>query len=193
MLIFLTCLAAQGVAVMMANRVLAIDEGDDQMRNVAGCIREGSEAYMLEMFGTIGRMLIPATLVIFFLYMFKDGFMKAVVVTLSFALGAFCSSLAGIIGMWSSTRANSRVARTACVGTFRQTIVVALRSGAIAGIIVVSMAVLGISFLFSLCRLLVEDQISRVPELLVGYGCGASLVAMFAQLGGRNLHQSCRC
>merc|ERR1719310_1032776 len=88
--------------------------------------------------------------------------------------------------MWTSTRANIRVARTACQGTFRKTIVVALRSGAVVGITVVSMAVLGISFLFSMSSLVMGNTTKpeRTPELLVGYGFGASLVAMFAQLGG---------
>merc|ERR1719162_2722159 len=105
-------------------------------------------------------------------------------ISLTFLFGAFCSSVAGIIGMWSSTRSNARVAHTSCVASFRSTIVVALRSGSIVGITVVSMCVFSISFIFALCHLFVEPDVTRVADLLIGYGFGASFVAMFAQLGG---------
>merc|ERR1740121_1487719 len=137
------------------------------------------------MFGTIFKLAIPASIFIFVFYCYQlEEFAKAFMITLSFVLGALCSSVAGIIGMWSSTRSNARVAQTSCIDSFRSTIVVALRSGAVAGITVVSLAVIGICLLFSLCRLIAERQVTKVPLLLVGYGFGASFVAMFAQLGG---------
>jgi inorganic pyrophosphatase len=189
--IFVMCLLMQGVAYLMGKHVLSIDEGSEQMRAVSDYIREGSEAYVAEMFGTILVMMIPATVLIFLLYWYQrwvnsEKFIGCVVITFAFVTGAVCSSLAGMIGMWTSTRANIRVARTACQGTFRKTIVVALRSGAVVGITVVSMAVLGISFLFSMSSLVMGNTTKpeKTPELLVGYGFGASLVAMFAQLGG---------
>merc|ERR1719456_2150791 len=105
------------------------------------------------MFGTIAKMLIPGTSLILVLYLFQgNGILKTLLVTFSFLMGACCSSAAGVAGMWTSTRANVRVARTSCVGNSRQTIVVALRSGAIVGITVVSMAVLGISLLFAIAK-----------------------------------------
>merc|ERR1719456_2023357 len=136
------------------------------------------------MFGTIFMLLIPTTVAIFGLYLLQDDFAKSMMITISFVLGAVCSSIAGVTGMWSSTRANARVALTSCRGTFRDTIVVALRSGAVAGLVVVSLAVLGISVLFLICNNFVESDLAKVPVLLVGYGFGASFVALFAQLGG---------
>merc|ERR1719456_1042888 len=136
------------------------------------------------MFGTIFMLLIPTTVAIFGLYLLQDDFAKSMMITISFVLGAICSSIAGVTGMWSSTRANARVAQTSCTGTFRDTIVVALRAGAVAGLVVVSLAVLGIAVLFFICRTFVEDDLAQVPVLLVGYGFGASFVALFAQLGG---------
>merc|ERR1719456_1435578 len=136
------------------------------------------------MFGTIFMLLIPTTVAIFGLYLLQDDFAKSMMITISFVLGAVCSSIAGVTGMWSSTRANARVAETSRKGTFRDTIVVALRSGAVAGLVVVSLAVLGISILFCICNHFVEKDIAKVPVLLVGYGFGASFVALFAQLGG---------
>merc|ERR1719456_1958414 len=136
------------------------------------------------MFGTIFMLLIPTTILIFALYCLQDNWTRSLMITLSFVLGAVCSSIAGITGMWSSTRANARVAQTSCTKTFKDTIVVALRAGVVAGLVVVSLAVLGIAVLFFICRTFVEDDLAQVPVLLVGYGFGASFVALFAQLGG---------
>jgi len=182
--IVVACVASQLFGVRLAWWVLAIGEGSQQMVSVASAIREGSEAYVRTMFGTIFMLLIPGTVVIFVLHLVQQNFLESLMVTVSFLLGACCSSFAGIIGMWSSTRANARVAQTACVSSYRNTIVVALRSGAVAGITVVSLAVLGITVLFSVCKLFVRSNVEQVPVLLVGYGFGASFVAMFAQLGG---------
>merc|ERR1712137_234372 len=157
--------------------------GNDEMQAVAASIREGSEAYVAAMFGTIFKLLLPMTVVILILYAFREG-SKTFMVTLAFVAGAVCSSLSGVIGMYSSTRANARVANTSCEDTFRATIIVALRSGAIAGIMVVSLAVFGISFLFSIAKVLKVTSDNQIPNLLVGFGFGASFVAMFAQLGG---------
>ncbi|KAK3255526.1 hypothetical protein CYMTET_35294, partial [Cymbomonas tetramitiformis] len=114
------------------------------------------------------------------------GMTLAVVTTMSFLLGAFCSGLSGYIGMWVSVRANVRVAGAAR-RTAREALQVALRSGGFSGIMVVGMTVLGIGILFStffvFFGVLVQDCVP-VPLLLVGYGFGASFVALFAQLGG---------
>eukprot|EP00927_Polykrikos_kofoidii_P082943 TRINITY_DN8377_c0_g1_i1.p1 TRINITY_DN8377_c0_g1~~TRINITY_DN8377_c0_g1_i1.p1 ORF type:complete len:887 (+),score=161.99 TRINITY_DN8377_c0_g1_i1:142-2661(+) len=171
-------------AVRMAQWVLNLGEGSDDMIQVGNAIREGSEAYLRTMFGTIAKLLAPAVILILCLACSSHNFNRGFTITLSFAFGAVCSSLAGIVGMWSSTRANIRVAQTACEKTQQDTIVVALRSGAVAGITVVGLAVFGISFLFALSLLIVDSRVTEVPESIVGYGFGASFVAMFAQLGG---------
>jgi len=183
-LISFVCIVAQAIGLLMGRWVLRIGEGSEQMKTIGHAIREGSEAYVKTMFGTIFKLAMPATILIFVFYFVQFNFGKAFMITLSFVLGALCSSVAGIIGMWSSTRSNARVAQTSCIDSFRSTIVVALRSGTVAGITVVSLAVFGICLLFSLCNLFVERQVTKVPLLLVGYGFGASFVAMFAQLGG---------
>merc|ERR1719247_994744 len=178
------CLIVQLGAVAMGKWVLAKGEGTQSMKTVGNAIREGSEAYVKTMFGTIVVLIVPTAALVFFFYLMQATFAQSLMITFSFIYGAVCSSLAGVIGMWTSTRANARVAQTACISSFRATIVVALRSGAIVGITVVSMAVFSIAFLFSLCYLFVEQDETKVADLLIGYGFGASFVAMFAQLGG---------
>jgi len=183
-IICIVCLVCQALGFSIGRWVMQIEQGTEQMISVGDSIREGSEAYVKTMFGWIFALLLPAASTIFFLYALQEDWGKSLMITFSFVLGAICSSVSGIAGMWSSTRANSRVANTARRGTFRQTIVVALRSGVVAGLIVVSLAVLGISVLFSICHEFVEADPAKVPIWLVGYGFGASFVALFAQLGG---------
>jgi len=178
------CLGAQVVGSLLGAWVLSIGEGTEEMKKVGNAIREGSEAYVKTMFGTIFKLLLPFAVLVFIFYVAQGDSKKAAMITLSFLSGAVCSSCAGMIGMWSSTRANARVAQTSCTQSYKDTIIVALRSGAVAGITVVSLAVLGISLLFMGCHAFVEPRIENVPVLLVGYGFGASFVAMFAQLGG---------
>jgi H(+)-translocating pyrophosphatase len=113
----------------------------------------------------------------------------AIVTTTSFYLGAICSAIAGYAGIWVSVRANLRVA-AASRRCYNDAIVICFRGGAFAAIINVALAIFGISSLY-LCFLgfffmqgSTEPPIEEIPVLLVGFGFGASFVAMFAQLGG---------
>jgi hypothetical protein len=117
-------------------------------------------------------------------------FTLATITTLSFLLGAVCSAMSGYIGMWVSVRANVRVAGAAR-RTAREALQVALRAGGFSGLMVVGMTVLGVTVLFSVfyvCFAVGKSEgalhVADVPLLLVGYGFGASFVALFAQLGG---------
>ncbi|GBG60133.1 hypothetical protein CBR_g3376 [Chara braunii] len=113
----------------------------------------------------------------------------AVITLLSFLLGAVCSGVAGYVGMWVSVRANSRVAGAARRSA-REALQVALRAGGFSALVVIGMVVLGVSVLYSsLFVYFGMDQpgglkMTDLPLLLVGYGFGASFVALFAQLGG---------
>ena len=127
------CLAAQVVGALLGAWVLSIGEGSDEMKKVGNAIREGSEAYVKTMFGTIFMLLLPFAILVFIFYAAQGDTRKATMITLSFLFGAVCSSCAGMIGMWSSTRANARVAQTSCTSSYKDTIIVALRSGAAAG------------------------------------------------------------
>jgi len=113
----------------------------------------------------------------------------AFITSISFGLGAICSAIAGYAGIWVSVRANLRVA-AASRKCYNDAIVICFRGGAFAAIINVALAIFGISFLFLGFELYfwmqgaTEAPIEEIPVLLVGFGFGASFVAMFAQLGG---------
>ncbi len=115
--------------------------------------------------------------------------MLALYVTVSFLLGALSSGIAGFVGMWTAVRANIRTA-AAAMTSLNGALQVALRGGAVAGLFVVAMSLLGVGGLFAILTALTPGTMSpadwapHIPFLIVGYGFGASFVALFAQLGG---------
>jgi len=172
------------------------------MKEVADPIREGSEGFFITQYGTIFKLAFLSSIGLFFIYAIREPVpgsrlndyltttQQAVITSLSFLIGANCSAIAGYAGIWVSVRANVRVA--ACSGSdYNKAIQLCFRGGAFAAIINVALAIAGISFLY-LCLSFHfyntlpnrNPPIEDIPILLVGFGFGASFVAMFAQLGG---------
>jgi len=156
------------------------------MREVSDAIKEGAGAFVRKQYTTIGYLAIGAAILIFVLYQFGLKDSNAMKVTIAFVIGAAASSIAGIIGMYISVRSNIRTAsavRTSLNGGLRM----ALRGGAVSGITVVSMSLLGVGGLFAIYGGLASAgaaEATTVPLQIVGFGFGASFVALFAQLGG---------
>ncbi|CAN6452616.1 unnamed protein product [Victoria cruziana] len=114
---------------------------------------------------------------------------SAYVTVVAFLLGALCSGIAGYVGMWVSVRANVRVS-SAARRSAREALQVAVRAGGFSALVVVGMAVIGVAVLYATFYVWLEVdlpgsmKVTELPLLLVGYGFGASFVALFAQLGG---------
>ncbi|OEL33092.1 Pyrophosphate-energized membrane proton pump 3 [Dichanthelium oligosanthes] len=114
---------------------------------------------------------------------------SAYITVASFLLGALCSGIAGFVGMWVSVRANVRVS-SAARRSAREALQIAVRAGGFSAIVVVCMAVFGVAILYSTFYVWLgvdspgSMKVTDLPLLLVGYGFGASFVALFAQLGG---------
>jgi K(+)-stimulated pyrophosphate-energized sodium pump len=185
------------VAGVLAKWVLAQDVGPEGMQKVANAIKSGAEAFLSRMNGTILKLLVPLAGLIYILYAFVrtdtpfDPASKqtlAIWTTASFALGAGCSMFAGYVGMWIAIRTNIRTAsaaRTSLNGALQA----ALRGGAVSGLLVVGMSLLGVGGLYAIANAMHAtgdgpDAAMKIPLLIVGYGFGASLVALFAQVGG---------
>jgi len=169
------------VAYFLARQVLKQETGTDKMREIARAIQEGAEAFLKRQYFTIGMLAILLAALIFFLYSFTGNFDLGVKTSVSFILGAFASGLAGFIGMYVSVRANIRTAAAAQT-SLNKALRTALRGGAVSGILVVALSLLGVAGLFVLFGGLKNALI--VPLEIVGFGFGASFVALFAQLGG---------
>src|SRR5262245_61267404 len=178
-------------AVVLARQVLAAEDGTPQMQAIAAAIKEGAEAFLRRQNRTILMIGVVVAALIFVLYAFvRPGTAHdpaaplgmAIATTLSFLFGALCSGVSGYIGMFVSIRANLRTA-SAVRTSLNRALQLALRGGAVSGLFVVAMSLIGVGGLFVLLRAFgIED--AKIPLLIVGYGFGASLVALFAQLGG---------
>ncbi len=169
-------------ALMFARSVLASDAGTPEMRAISDAIREGAEAFMKRQYSTIAVLAIVIAALLYLGYHLSARTAPyATMTVISFLIGAVCSGFAGYTGMYVSIRANIRTASAART-SLNRAIQSALRGGAVTGLIVVSLALLGLGILFLAFGGLHSPQ--EVPYRLVGFGFGASLVALFAQLGG---------
>ncbi|RPJ59958.1 MAG: sodium-translocating pyrophosphatase [Acidobacteria bacterium] len=178
----------------LAKWVLGHDMGSQAMQQISNAIKEGAEAFLRRQNKTILYLAILFAAILFIGYGFVrehrtfdpvgSSLEMGVWITLSFVLGALCSVLAGYIGMWISIRSNIRTA-TAALTSLNSALRIALRGGAVSGLLVVAMSLLGVAGLYALVRLFSPDIAeTKIPLLIVGYGFGASFVALFAQLGG---------
>jgi len=169
-------------ALMLARAVISSDTGTPEMRAISDAIREGAEAFLKRQYKTIGAIAFVLAVVVFFGYRASPRTSPyALKTVVSFLVGAVCSALAGYTGMYCSIRANIRTASAART-SLNKALQMALRGGAVTGLVVVALSLLGVGSLFLFFGGLQNPQ--AVPYQLVGFGFGASLVALFAQLGG---------
>src|SRR5271157_2543477 len=167
------------VAGILARSVLSQDEGTPKMKEVADAIRVGAEAFIKRQYSTIAILAIVLAVVIFCVYYITGQQALAADTALAYLFGAFCSALAGVIGMSVAVRSNVRTAAAAQTSAAKA-LETSFRGGAISGLIIVSMSLLGVSLTYY--ALGANPQVT--PFIIVGYGFGASFVALFAQLGG---------
>ena len=180
-------------AVFLIRDVLRRDVGTERMREISDAIKQGAEAFLRRQYGTIILLALALAALIYILYAFvrtptehdpTGPLALAFWTTVSFIFGAACSVAAGYMGMWTSIRSNIRTASEATKG-INGALQTALRGGAVSGFFVVAMSLLGVAGLFTIVDGLdVVKDVSKIPLLIVGYGFGASFVALFAQLGG---------
>jgi K(+)-stimulated pyrophosphate-energized sodium pump len=167
------------VAVFFARYVLGQDKGTPKMQEIADHIREGAEAFIKRQYKTIGILAVVTALIIFGVYAYVGKWDYAYHTSVAFILGAFCSALAGIIGMYISVRANLRTAAAARKSA-AHAMRVAILGGAVSGIFVVALSLIGVAGIYYAFG---ADPV-KTPFMIVGYAFGASFVALFAQLGG---------
>ncbi|CAI0442077.1 unnamed protein product [Linum tenue] len=198
--VFTVCIISFLMSVYLTKWVLAKDEGPPEMAQISDAIRDGAEGFFRTQYGTISKMAILLAMVILCIYLFRSTTpeqeasgvgrsVTAFITVVSFLLGALCSGAAGYVGMWVSVRANVRVS-SAARRSAREALQIAVRAGGFSAMVVVGMAVIGIAILYATFYVWLgvdtpgSMKVTELPLLLVGYGFGASFVALFAQLGG---------
>ncbi|EHH08668.1 membrane-bound proton-translocating pyrophosphatase [Agrobacterium tumefaciens CCNWGS0286] len=164
-------------AVWTTKSVLDADQGNERMREIAGFIREGAQAYLTRQYLTIAVVgLIVAVLA---------WYLLSAMAAIGFLIGAVLSGAAGFVGMHVSVRANLRTAQAAS-HSLSAGLDIAFKSGAITGMLVAGLALLGVSiYYYILTSVMGHPAGSReVIDALVSLGFGASLISIFARLGG---------
>lgn len=173
----LACAAAAVVyGLISAQWILGLPQGNERMRQIAAAIQEGAGAYMKRQY-----TIIAVVGVVMFVALAASLGMKTAV---GFAVGAIFSGLTGFIGMFVSVRANVRTTEAAKSG-IHKALNVAFKGGAITGMLVVGLGLLGVAgYYLVLTKLMPEAPIKEVVSQLVGLGFGGSLISIFARLGG---------
>jgi len=169
-------------AIGLIVHVLAQDSGTQKMQSIAKSIQEGASAYLHRQSLTV---LVFAVLIFVVLaYTIPAGeYNNGILLAVGFFVGAVFSGLAGYIGMSVSVRANVRTAQAA-KSSLKKGLDVAFKGGAVTGLAVVGLALLGVAGFYFIFSELLGIPKGDVPNLLLGFGFGASLVSLFARVGG---------
>ncbi|TLZ75003.1 MAG: sodium-translocating pyrophosphatase, partial [Methanobacteriota archaeon] len=189
----LAIVAGLGFAGILARDVLRRDTGSDRMREIADAIRQGARAFLRRQYKAIVIIAGPLAIVFaaaIFAQKAVSGANDAAELGLKtaggFALGATLSALSGYIGMQIAIRSNVRSA-AGSLKSFNEALVIALRGGAVSGLSIVALSLAGVSLLYygyGAGIPPIEGDQRKLILSIVGFGFGASLVALFAQLGG---------
>src|SRR5216110_1934120 len=162
-----------GCAFLLITVILRCSPGNERMRQISGAVQEGAKAYLNRQVMTISVIAVIIFLLLFF---FKDH-----PTAFGFLLGAFCSLAAGYIGMRIAVLANARVTQAATQARTRA-LRVAFNGGAVTGLLVVGLALLAVGTFYHFARNMIGNDLA--VRSLVGLALGASLISVFARLGG---------
>ncbi|MGO9902547.1 MAG: sodium-translocating pyrophosphatase [Solirubrobacteraceae bacterium] len=175
----IVALVCAGVAILYgaltSRALLALSPGNERMREISAAVQEGARAYLNRQYTTIAVVGVVLFVVLIPIQNIR--------VAIGFAIGGLLSASAGYIGMNVSVRANARVAEAARSGVGRA-LDVAFRGGAVTGLLVVGLALIGVSGYYGVLTWIAGETPRSAVDALIGLGFGGSLISVFARLGG---------
>lgn len=177
-------------AILLVRDILRRDTGTPEMQKIGDMILEGALAFLKRQYTTIGIIAIFTAVIVAVLVgtlRGEEGIPGMTPVGIAwrtgvaFLVGAFCSAVSGYIGMYISVKSNVRCA-AAARRSLNEAVTVALRGGAVSGFLIVALSLIGVSVMYYAYG--GHNNPNIAPHIIVGFGFGASFVALFAQLGG---------
>lgn len=199
LLVTSACCFGAIASLWLSRSVMSCDDGTAEMRAVSDPIREGAEGFLKVQYTAIAKFAVPLAILIIFSYQFRpnlegsDGVavlsntLLGVVAAMGFVFGAVCSAVSGYVSMWVAAQSNIRVA-SAGRRTYGEALVVCFQGGAFSAVLNLTLCITGVTSLYMTLHFMFVQfgtglSTTDIPMLLVGYGFGASFVALFMQLG----------
>ncbi|MCD6727616.1 MAG: sodium-translocating pyrophosphatase [Solirubrobacteraceae bacterium] len=168
-------LLAVAYGVLTTSQLLALSPGNAEMQRISAAVQEGARAYLNRQYTTIGAVGVVLFVALIFV--------QDISVAIGFLVGGVLSGAAGYIGMNVSVRSNARVAEAARGGV-SPALGVAFRGGAITGLLVVGLALIGVAAYYGILTSFFDQSPKEAVDALIGLGFGGSLISVFARLGG---------
>jgi hypothetical protein len=200
-LVYAACCFGMIASLWLSHSVLQCDDGTPEMRSVSDPIREGATGFLHVQYTAIAKFAVPLAMLIVASYQFRPGSgegahgvavlgntVLGIVAAVGFVAGAVCSAMSGYMSMWVSAQSNIRVA-SAARRSYGEALVVCFRGGAFSAVLNLTLCIVGVTTLYAILHFIFASTggvlgSTDIPMLLVGYGFGASFVALFMQLGG---------
>lgn len=182
--VFIISILALLFGLFFSIRIIRKSPGDKKMKEIASAIREGAMAFLKREYKVLAIFVIILAIVLWLLLDKPDtAINEGAYTSIAFVVGAFLSALAGFVGMNIATKANVRTTNTAKRQGYKA-LRIAFWSGAVMGLTVVGLGLLGLTGVFYLYSVVMGIELAATTSIIAGFGLGASSIALFARVGG---------